>query len=275
MSNLWLILVLAFFGMSILLWAGTLFFQGYIYSEPVNGLYWRAPLAGLILTLFTAYWCWLDYRAPGKYNTLFEFSAREEEAFKKFWSVKKGKEVPYVAKTTGQGRTEYRDPRGRPWSRSDAEGVMEAIIVEDKDGQKIRFETELTKDGKFKIEQSEPVRYVETGGRHRVMTDDYIGKVSEVRPGMVAANVLLNFFHFAVWFACLWLILRYQWGHAFGLAVVIWLVATLTLLPMMFKKVEDLSRNRANTSQTTSSTPLFDHTAFRDPPRAIPRSWFA
>ncbi len=250
MPNLWLVLALAFFGISILLWAGTMFFQGYIYSEPVDGLYWRAPLAGLILTLFATFWCRLDYRSPGKYNTLFDFSARENEEFPKFWSLKKGKEILYVRKTIGQGRIEYRDEHGRPWSRSDAEGVMEAIVIE-KDGQRIRFDAQLTPDGKFKITEGQPASYVETTGRHRVMTDDYIGRLSEVRGGMVAANLLLNFFHFLLWFACLWLILRYQWGHACGLAIVIWLVATLTLLPMMFKKAEDLSRERANTSQAS------------------------
>jgi hypothetical protein len=249
--------VLAFLGIAVLLWAATLFFQGYIYSEPVAGLYWRAPLGGLVLCLFAAFWCWLAYRAPGKYNTLFEFSAHgDDERFDKFWSVKKGKEILYVAKTIGQGRKEYRDPQGRPWRRSDAEGVMEAIVVEDKDGQKIRFETELTKDGKFKAAQGEPVRYVEVSGRHRVMTDDYIGQLSEVRKGTIAANLFLNFFHFALWFACLWLILRYQWGHAFGLAVVIWLVVTLTLLPMMFKKSEDLARERGSATQSTATSLL-------------------
>jgi hypothetical protein len=257
-ANLWLVFVLAFLGVSVLLWAGTLFFQGYIYSEPVTGLFWRAPLAALILCSFTAFWFRLAYRSPGKYNTLFEFSARDDPPpFKQFWSVRKGKEILFLAKTIGQGRIEYRDQRGRPWSRSDAEGIMEAIIVEDKDGQKMRFDAELTKDGKFKMAPGEPARYVEAGGRHRVMTDDYIGRLSEIRPGMIAANLFLNFFLFVLWFACLWLILRYQWGHALGLAAVIWLVLTLTLLPMMFKKAEDSSRERGTVSQYSLGPPAY------------------
>jgi hypothetical protein len=254
--TLWLVFVLAFLGVAAVLWAGTVFFQGYIYSEPVSGLLWRAPVAALVLCLFVAFWFRLAYGAPGKYNTLFEFSARDDAPpFKQLWSVKKGKEILYVAKTVGQNKVEYRDSHGRPWSRSDAEGIMEAIIVEDKDGQKIRFDAELTKDGKFKIAPNESLRYVEAGGRHRVMTDDYIGRLSEVRPGMIAANLFLNFFLFVVWFIFLWLILRYQWGHAFGLAAVIWLVLTVTLLPMMFKKAEDLSRQRAGASQNAGLFP--------------------
>jgi len=248
--ELMLILGIAFLGLSVLLWAGTVFFQGYIYSEPVTGSIWRAPLAALILTAFTAFWCSLAYRHPGRYNTLFQFSSREDQAFNnKFWSVKKGKETLFVAKHNAKGRMEYRDPQGKPWSRSDSEGVTEAIIVEDQNGDKIRFETELTPEGKFKSIQGEPIRYVETGGRHRVMTEDYIGKLSEVRWGALLANIFFNFLHFLLWFACLWLLLQYQWSHAFGLAIIIWLVATLTLLPMLFKKSEDLSAHRQSTAQ--------------------------
>jgi len=244
-----IILGIAFLGLSVLLWAGTMFFQGYIYSEPVTGSIWRAPLAALILIAFTAFWCSLAYRNPGRYNTLFQFSSHQDQNFDKFWSVKKGKEILYVAKHNAKGRMEYRDPQGKPWSRSDSEGVMEAIIVEDQNGDRIRFETEMTPDGKFKTIQGESIRYVETGGRHRVMTEDYIGKLTEIRWGALFANIFLNFLHVLFWFACLWLLLQYQWSHALGLAIIIWLVATLTLLPMLFKKSEDLSAHRQATAQ--------------------------
>jgi len=45
--------------------AGTVFIQGYIYSEPVEQVYWRAPAAALIVALFVAFWCSLDYKSPG------------------------------------------------------------------------------------------------------------------------------------------------------------------------------------------------------------------
>jgi hypothetical protein len=60
--------------------------------------------------------------------------------------------------------------------------------------------------------------------------------------------------HLIVWFLCLWLLLRFQWGHALGLACVAWLVLTF-FLPPLFKKTEDLAKQRA--AQATSSIQLF------------------
>jgi hypothetical protein len=232
-----------FLATAIFLWAGTLFFQGYIYSEPASGLYWRAPAAGAVVALFLAFWCFLDYHHPGRYNaTWFEPSASDDEVFDKFWAVKGNREILYQARKNARGQIEYSDAARRPWSRSDADGIVEAIIVEDKDGQKIRFNAELTEDKKFKTAQGEPVRYVEAGGRGRVMTETYIGKLPVSHFGVTLAKIILSLLHLAFWFACLWLLLQFQWSHAFGLAIVVWLVVTLTLLPIVFSKIEETAK---------------------------------
>lgn len=252
MLGLLLVFLLLLAGLAVVFYVGTLFSQAYFYSQPVPALYWRAPLAALVLTLFFAFWCFLAYKSPGRFNSIFEFSASERQEFKKLWSIKKGKEIPYVARTTGQGRSEYRDADGKPWTRSDVEGVVEAIIVEDADNQKIRFEAELTPDKKFKAKQGESVRYVEVGGRKRVMTDDYLGKIEITRWGYVIANLLLNFLHLVAWFLVLWLVLRFQWSHAFGLALL--LVAVFTfVVPVLIRRTEDVAKERAaqSTSQAT------------------------
>jgi hypothetical protein len=239
-----LLFVLIFVGIGVVLFAGTLLLQGAIYSEPVTGLLWRAPVAAAIVTLFLAGWCTLAGRSPGNYNTIFDFTAGEEEHFKQFWSVKRGRESLYISKPNSRNRMEPREKEtNKIWSRSDSDGVVEAIIVEDKDGEKIRLEAELTPDGKFKAAQGEPVRYVEVGGKHRVMTDSDIGNISVVRWGRIYANIFLNLLHFIVWFAALWLILRFQWGHAFGLALALWLVVTFAIMPMLFKRAEDAARD--------------------------------
>src|SRR5262249_16234988 len=81
--------LLVFRGLAILLWAGSLFFQGYLYSEPAAGLHWRALAAGAVLTLFLAFWCFLDYRQPGRYSaTWFEPGTSEDQVFDKIWAVK-------------------------------------------------------------------------------------------------------------------------------------------------------------------------------------------
>ena len=111
-----------------------------------------------------------------------------------------------------------------------------------------------SKDGNFKVNDQDVVRYVEADGKHRVMTDNYIGQLSEARSGIVAANLFLNVLHLIAWFLCLWLLLRFQWGHALGLAFVAWLVLTF-FLPPLFKKTEDLAKQRA--TQATSSIQWF------------------
>jgi hypothetical protein len=262
-ENLVLSLVLTFavifVGASLIIWAGTLFFQGYIYSEPADYLYLRGAAAGLALTLFFAFWCYLDYssvlRDPlhkqGGYNSLFEFTtANETIEFPQFWAVKNGKEILYKARKNAKGHTEYANA-GKPWSRSDADGVVDAIIVEDSDGRKNRFDAELTPDHKFKAAAGQPVRYVEEGG-NRVMTDDYIGRITVTHRGRDLANLFLNFLHLMVWFACLWLIMRFQWSHALGLAFVAWMVMTLTVMPMLFRTTEQAAQ--AQPVQSAPST---------------------
>lgn len=263
MLGLLLSLLFIYLGLAIFLWAGTLFFQAYIYSEPASQLYWRAPAAGAILALFLAFWCFLDYRQSGRYNaSWFEGSPSEDEVFDKFWAVKGSREILYQARKNARGQVEYSDAAGRPWSRSDPDGMVEAIVVEDKDGQRIRFNAELTEDKKFKTAAGEPVRYVEADGRGRVMTETYIGKLPVSQWGTTLAKILLTLLHLGLWFACLWVLLQFQWGHAFGLAIVLWLVMTLTLLPIVFSKTEEAAKQRTAATSAATKTVL-DFASFR------------
>lgn len=255
--GLLLTFLLIFLGLATLLWAGALFFQGYIYSEPAPGLYWRAAAAAAVLTLFLAFWCFLDYRQPGRYRaTWFEATATEDEVFDKFWAVKGKREILYEARKNARGQIEYSDAARRPWTRSDPDGIVEAILVEDKDGHKTRFNAELTEDKKFKMEPGEPVRYVEADGGGRVMTETYIGKLPVSRWGPTLAKMLLSMMHVGLWFGCLWLLLQFQWSHALGLAIVCWLVVTLTLLPIVFTTTEETAKQRALPTNKTASTPI-------------------
>ena len=85
------------------------------------------------------------------------------------------------------------------------------------------------------------------------MSDSAPGWLSVPRTGVVAANLFLNLVHGIVWFLCLWLLLRFQWGHALGLAFVGWLVLTF-FLPPLFKRTEDLAKQKA--AQATASIRL-------------------
>jgi hypothetical protein len=240
-------LVLLLLAVMVVCWAGTLVLQSYIYSEPVAQLYWRAPAAGLVLAAFLGWWCYLDYRTPQGYNPLkmiFEPMTVHSEEFPRFTAIKKGKATVYEGKRNARGRREYVDSNNRPWSPSGTDGITEAIIVKEGD-QDVRFNVDLAPDGMPRKDQDGAIHYVEENGKHRIMTDTYIGKLAAPRPGSLGLTFLLSLLHLALWFLCLWLLLRFQWSHALGLAIVLWVVLTLTVMPMLFGKVENLANEKA------------------------------
>ena len=115
-------------------------------------------------------------------------------------------------------------------------GMMTAIIVEE-NGEKHRFEAEMTPQGAFKVDDNRPLHYVEQDGRRRVMTDDAIGEISTTRYGVLFGNLLLNCTASAIWFLCLWLLLRFQWPHAIGLAAAVSLAFALLVWPVVRERV--------------------------------------
>jgi hypothetical protein len=246
-----LILLLIAAGVAVLAAAGTLFIQSYLYSEPVGGITWRAPLVGAVVGLFFGLWCWMEAKAPGRYDVLWNFSPREIQEFDKFWSERTNgptkTEILYRKGHDNRGRVEYLDEDGRPWRRSD-NGTMTAIIVEE-DGRKTRFEAPLNPDGTFKIVPNEPLQYVEVGGGGRVMTDVGLGQVTRTRSSLLWGNLLLNLVHLLVWFLAIWLLLEFQWSHALGLAAIFWLLFSLTIWPVLQGYVR-----RASAQTTTPAT---------------------
>jgi hypothetical protein len=156
--------------------------------------------------------------------------------------------VAFQGKKGARGHLEYRDSLGKPWRRSDTNGVTRAILVTDANGEQIEFEARLTPDGKFALNDNGEAVYVEKDGKGRVMTDNYIGKVYLPRTGLVFGNLFLNCFLLVLWILCLWLLLDFQFWHAFGFSIVIWLALALTILPMLFRTTEEAARKRASAS---------------------------
>jgi hypothetical protein len=240
--SLILVLVVVWAVLSLVLAAWTLWFQGYIYSEPVEQIYWRAPASGAALALFLGLWTFLDFRAPGSYQTLTTFSASDSKTYAELRipSASGGEDI-YKMRKTAQGRPEYfkgGDPlRSRP----------EKIIVVEKDHRYV-FEPDRDAKGNFKVASDGYLHYRDK--EHGLeMREDYPGHVTIRHPGRGAANVLLNLAYLAVWFVCLWLLLQFQWPHALGLAVVCWLVMILFVVPPVLSQAEDLAQQRAG-SQT-------------------------
>jgi hypothetical protein len=218
---------------TVLLWVGTIYLTGYWYTEPTPEMYWRAPAAGAALTVFLGLWIFIDgervARAP--YGIPFLFSADEDllsEPAKQFKAVKKGEKAPvlYVRATVvrlGKKAYEYRKETstGQEWRST---GV-EAILL-DVDGKTHRFNRTTTREGSY-------VEFVDDQGW--TISEHSPGSPSRTRGSTILLTFVLNFLHLGVWFVCLWLLLRFQWAHALGLAFCLWLVVTLLIVPQIFQ----------------------------------------
>jgi len=237
-----LILVLSGMALTVLIWVLTLFLQGYYYTEPTPGIAWQAPAAGFTLGLFFAFWCMLIVNSTMTniqdlpYDTLFSFKPRVDkfkDPVKELWIAKKGVKEPvhYKMKKAYRGgivTSEYVEAEsGRAYSPS---GVEEIIIRED--NQEIRFlpapATAGTGYREFVDESGWTIReYPQSGPT---------GMPEAFRWSRFLVNIFLNFLHLGLWFVCLWVFVRFQWSHALGLAIIMWLVMTLAVLPMVFEQ---------------------------------------
>jgi hypothetical protein len=238
-----LVLLLLWFALGVLLAAWTLWFQGYIYSEPAPGVFWRAPAAAAALTVVVCLWVFIDYRAPGRYRTLFEFSGQEEQRPYPELRIRtpEGRERAFLLRKDERGRPEYRDKDNRLLpDRPD-----KIIVVEG--GQQYVFLPERDAKGNFKVARGESLRYNEEGGQGRYMVEGQWGRVASYHFGWLVLDVFLNGLHFVVWWAVLWLLLRFQWSHALGLAFAFWGVMTLFVLPPLLTRAEEVARQRAET----------------------------
>lgn len=269
MFVLLLILLVVFVILAVVLAAGTLGIQGYIYSEPVGDVVWRGPVAAFGITFFLAVWALLNYamvdptQSDLPLETLFRFNPTEVREVDKFVSVRapvvivgepeqNTQKITYTRRETGgQGPADYVDAGGKRWERSDASGMMVAILVDDK-GKERRFEPKLVeapnptdpKGPKVKVFPSGGEAfpgYYEKGGRGTMYQ---LGVISLFRWGLFLFNLFFNALFLGVWFVCVWLILRFQWTHALALAVLLWLVSSLVVVPMLLSKTGAVARSK-------------------------------
>jgi len=232
-AHLALLLLLTFLVLTAGLWVGTRLVHTALYEIPAADLFWRAPAAAAVLTAYIGLWTFLNYRAadPGQadlpYDNLFSFTTEQvsERPVMQFWALRGPLAVKYTKRDLpgSPPRYEYRDPDGRPWQANRATDV-DAIVI--KEGAADEH------DVYFKP-VPEQRRYVEEGGR-RYLAEEGFGRITTPRSGGSWPRVLLNLLHFVVWFVCLWLLLRFQWPHALGLAAALWLVMTF-VLPSLFR----------------------------------------
>jgi len=257
--TLLLILIVTAVSLTVILWAGTFFFQGYIYTEPSPGIFWQAPAAAALLTLGYTIWCFsiaLNSNATGQnlpIDTIFRFSPKEEmpelqgRPAKKIWAIKidrkktgdnkDGEIVAYVGKAAIRPQFQYwedKEIKPHPWHKQD----VIAIEIEKPDGTKMRFDLTPTTESDYRQFESRD------GWVIREYEEGPTGVPIRFRFGRLLLNLFFNACHFVGWFLGFWVLLRFQWSHALGLAVVLWLIFTLTMLPMMLGYAGSVAANR-------------------------------
>jgi len=246
-----LLLLLTFLVLSALLLGGTRLIQAALYEDVPGDLLWRAPAAAGAITAYIAIWAMFNYAAaePGQtdlpFDTLFNFTTEtvSNHPVDGFTAISKdNSQVKYtIRKITGAvPRQEYLGPDQQKWSSALARDVQTIVVkVDDKD---VRFDADATH-----------TRYVEEGGR-RYLDAEAFGRITTPRGGGSFVRVLLNVLHFVVWFACLWLLLRFQWPHALGLAAALWLVMTF-VVPYILRAGADAKGTAVAASRALIDSP--------------------
>jgi hypothetical protein len=246
--------VLLIVGLVLLLWvvlmgflfAWTFWFQGYIYTEPVGRLWWRAPAAGTALTVFLIIWIAIDYRGaksnpdvrypygpiqemplaaktPKPFETLCVPSGENTEVKYRREKVLEGQNTHYVYRHNDQVMP------GRP----------PKVIGEEEDGQRVVFEPDRDAKGQFKVERGQVLFYRD--GKGRAMREGTFELEPSYRVFPVLLGLFLNGAFLALWFVCLWLLLRYQMWHALGLAVALFVVMLLFVIGPVMSRAEDVA----------------------------------
>jgi hypothetical protein len=233
------VLVVLFVGLTLvlaaLLWIGSVFLQGWLYNDLANRLPLRALIGGACLSLFLTAWCAVYRADPGRFDTLTSFKTETlDGTYDEFESVRRvGKDEKKPVRYVRRGTDFVSADGGKPWNRSDADGMVVALLVKEKGKETpTRFEANLDpKTGNFR--SVEETRYEADGGR-RYMDLAALGKVYRVRSMAYLGNIFANLLHLAVWVAVLCPLMRFAFGHAVGIGLIAWLVTMLAVQPALF-----------------------------------------
>jgi hypothetical protein len=264
------ILIITLMSLIVVLWGGTIFIQGYVYTEPSGGIAWRAPALAALLTFGYAIWCLSVAFSSGAspsnipINTIFRFTPKEDMLRRpaaKLWAIKTDrkkdgnnkdgesilyKSVPVYDKLNS-AKSKYvvdADPK-TPWQGTNVTAIE---IQPEGEPTKMRFDLLELQAGRFELVDTKRGKY-----RQFVSSDGWViteyeegpsGLPERFRWSRFLLNIFFNAAHLGAWFLGLWFVLRYQWLHALGLAAVMWLVMTLLILPMLLGYAGQVSEAR-------------------------------
>jgi hypothetical protein len=254
------VLLLVFLMLTLALFAlflgGGLVAQGYLYQNPAERMPLRALIAAALVAGFITLWVRIDQRAPGRYDTFFNFTPSSTVEFQEFEAVR----------WTGAGDKLKLDANGNPVEKSVVfkravgnkgqfveEGTSEpfklngstssgtqymtgAIRVKAAgDPEPVRYKATLKEDPRTKSKTYKADSKFEEEKGSRYVDVHQMGTLVVPSPGTVVLALFLNFMLMAVWLVACWPVLRFSLGHAVVFAGALGLVTMLAVMPVLFR----------------------------------------
>jgi hypothetical protein len=252
-----LVFLLLLVGLFALFLGGGLLAQGYLYQNPAERMPLRSAAGAVLVGGFVTFWMWVDQRAPGRYDTFFNFSPHTTVEFNEFeavrWMGSGGKlKLDAGGKPTETTTRFHRVPGGKGQFLEDGTGepfklsgstssgsqyMTGAIRIKGPDDTgPVRYNATLKEDPNTKTKTYTPeVKFEEEKGS-RFVTADKLGTLYVPSTGTVVGALLLNFLLVVVWLVAFWPILRFSLSHALVFAASLAIVTMLAVMPLLFKQ---------------------------------------
>lgn len=253
-----LVFLMMVLGLFALFLGGGLVAQGYLYQNPADRMAVRALAAALLVAGFVTMWVWIDQKAPGRYDTLFNFAPYSTKEFDEFEAVRwvgaggklkldaGGNYVEAAAKfkrsAGGRGSQFLEEGTGSKFelhgsTPGGAQYMTGAIRVKGPDDPApVRYNALLRPDKpKTNPEYTPDRRFVEENGS-RYVEAHQLGTLFVPSSGTIAISLLLNFALVVVWLAAFWPILRFSLAHALIFAGSLALLTMVAVMPVLFKQ---------------------------------------
>ncbi|QJW96588.1 hypothetical protein [Frigoriglobus tundricola] len=253
-----LMLMLALFALFL---GGGLVAQGYLYQNPAERMPLRALAAAVLVAGFMTLWVRIDQRAPGRYDTFFNFTPSSTVEFQEFEAVRwtgagdklkldaGGNPVETTVKfkraVGGKSGPFLEAGTGEPFklngsTTSGTQYMTGAIRVKAADDpEPVRYKVTLKEDPRTKTKTYKPDSKFEEEKGSRYVDAHQMGTLVVPSTGTVVLALLLNFMLMAVWLVAIWPVLRFSLGHAVVFAGALGLITMLAVMPVLFRHVRE------------------------------------
>jgi len=222
-------LLISLAALAALFFAWTVWMQTYLYTVPVEGLFWRAPAAAAVVVASLVAWQLAARASPGNIRPLQEAGTAKEPVYFKEMAIVDGEGNLEIFRRTGADRTGYRGTESnKPLPTYPGE-----IRVKEKDEDK-----EFTLVFK-RVNPPKGDPYYEDG-QGRQMDPNYLGTIKEKQQSRFFTIVFLNLLLVGAWIIAMGPLLNFNSGHAVLMGLTGAALTNFTLLPYLLRQIEAL-----------------------------------